>query len=331
MSDSNFNFENLKKLIGESGLTYDAVSNGTGISKSIIRNYIDGLTVPKIDAVVTLADFFAVPIDFLVGRCTIEEEEAILNDYSANFMKLRSASYETYLYLVKKNEANKIEGYESAWPYNLIEEVVGSEIISNIYTEDQLKGFEAALDTLTEKEKIILLMYYKDGMSYNKIGEKFGVSGNRIIQISNKAIRKLRAPNRRNFILYGAEVAELNSFVNNKRKLLMEEMATLDSMEEDLQKRKESALAIFNDDLGIVKMISVNELELSCRTYNCLVRGGYTNIGDIIDLAKSGIDECLKIRNFGKKSYEEMIKTIKQYTGIVIDEHGRVLNAEGNI
>lgn len=328
MSNNNFNFENLKKLIEESGLTYDAVSNGTGINKSIIRNYIDGLTVPKIDAVVTLADFFAVPIDFLVGRCTKEEEEAILKDYPTNFMKLRRASFENYLCLVKKDAIDKIEGYESAWPYNLIEEVVGSEYINNISTKDQLKGLDAALDTLTEREKQVLLMRYRDGLTFNKIGKQFCVGGNRIRQIHNKAIRKLRAPHRCNLVLYGTEIVELNSFVENKRKLLMEQVANLTSMEEDLQRRKERTLAVIKDDLGVAKMIGINELGLSCRTYNCMIRSNHNNLGDMVELAKLGIDECLKIRNFGHKSYEEMIKVIKQYTGLVIDESGKILNVE---
>ena len=109
----------------------------------------------------------------------------------------------------------------------------------------------------------------------------------------------------------------------------MEQAANLISMEEDLQRRKELALAVAKDDLGITKMISINELGLSCRTYNCLIRINRNNLGDMVELAKLGIDECLKIRNFGHKSYEEMIKVIKQYTGLVIDESGKILNVEG--
>ena len=48
----------------------------------------------------------------------------------------------------------------------------------------------------------------------------------------------------------------------------------------------------------------IENLDLSVRAYNCLKRSGISSIGDL--LAKTN-DEMLKMRNLGKKSYDEII------------------------
>ncbi len=44
------------------------VSNATGIDQKTLSNYETGKTRPDSDALILLADFFDVSIDFLVGR-----------------------------------------------------------------------------------------------------------------------------------------------------------------------------------------------------------------------------------------------------------------------
>ena len=50
----------------------------------------------------------------------------------------------------------------------------------------------------------------------------------------------------------------------------------------------------------------IEELELSVRAYNCLKRAGITKVGEILTRMAAGDDEILAIRNFGKKSLEEL-------------------------
>lgn len=54
--------------------------------------------------------------------------------------------------------------------------------------------------------------------------------------------------------------------------------------------------------------ISIDELELSVRSYNCLKRAGIHTITQLTDKTKSEIE---KIRNLGKKSFKEIIKKIQ--------------------
>jgi DNA-directed RNA polymerase subunit alpha len=50
----------------------------------------------------------------------------------------------------------------------------------------------------------------------------------------------------------------------------------------------------------------IEELELSVRAYNCLKRAGITKVGEILEKMALGEDEILAIRNFGRKSLEEL-------------------------
>jgi DNA-directed RNA polymerase subunit alpha len=53
--------------------------------------------------------------------------------------------------------------------------------------------------------------------------------------------------------------------------------------------------------------LPIEELELTVRAYNCLKRAGITKIGEILEKLEKGEDEILAVRNFGRKSLEELL------------------------
>ena len=60
--------KNLRKLREELGLTQQRLAELTGISKSRIYSYESLDREPDIAGLITLADFFSVSIDYLVGK-----------------------------------------------------------------------------------------------------------------------------------------------------------------------------------------------------------------------------------------------------------------------
>lgn len=54
--------------------------------------------------------------------------------------------------------------------------------------------------------------------------------------------------------------------------------------------------------------MSVEDLDLSVRSYNCLKRA---NIHTVEDLTKRTEDDMLKVRNLGRKSLEEVVKKLE--------------------
>jgi DNA-directed RNA polymerase subunit alpha len=55
----------------------------------------------------------------------------------------------------------------------------------------------------------------------------------------------------------------------------------------------------------------IEELELTVRAYNCLKRAGITKVGDILKKMEKGEEEMLSIRNFGKKSLDELVEKLR--------------------
>lgn len=56
----------------------------------------------------------------------------------------------------------------------------------------------------------------------------------------------------------------------------------------------------------------IEELELTVRAYNCLKRAGITKIGEILKRMEKGEDEMLAIRNFGRKSLDELVDRLRE-------------------
>ena len=55
--------------------------------------------------------------------------------------------------------------------------------------------------------------------------------------------------------------------------------------------------------------MTVEELDLSVRSYNCLKRAG---INTVQELASKSMDDMMKVRNPGKKSLEEVERKLKE-------------------
>ncbi len=55
--------------------------------------------------------------------------------------------------------------------------------------------------------------------------------------------------------------------------------------------------------------ISIDELELSVRSYNCLKRAGMNTVGELVNKTA---DEMMKVRNLGRKSLDEVLAKLKE-------------------
>ena len=60
------------------------------------------------------------------------------------------------------------------------------------------------------------------------------------------------------------------------------------------------------DDKGKEKALemTIEELDLSVRSFNCLKRAGINTVEDLVNKSE---DEMMKVRNLGRKSLEEVI------------------------
>ncbi|HXB21694.1 MAG TPA: DNA-directed RNA polymerase subunit alpha [Candidatus Solibacter sp.] len=106
-------------------------------------------------------------------------------------------------------------------------------------------------------------------------------------------------------------------------KLLKDHMTIFINFEEELEaeaSREEKPL-IKNENLNR----SVEELELSVRSYNCLKNANIQTIGELVQKTEA---EMLKTKNFGRKSLneiKEILGTMGLSLGMKIDEQGNAV------
>ena len=65
-----------------------------------------------------------------------------------------------------------------------------------------------------------------------------------------------------------------------------------------------------NDSNKQTLEMTVEELDLSVRSFNCLKRANIHKVGDLIEKSE---DEMMKVRNLGKKSLDEVIAKLSQF------------------
>ena len=64
---------------------------------------------------------------------------------------------------------------------------------------------------------------------------------------------------------------------------------------------------VVKNDQGKEKVLemTIEELDLSVRSFNCLKRAGINTVEDLINKSE---DDMMKVRNLGKKSLEEVVE-----------------------
>ena len=69
-------------------------------------------------------------------------------------------------------------------------------------------------------------------------------------------------------------------------------------------------IMVEKDDNGKEKILemTIEELDLSVRSFNCLKRAGINTVEDLISKSE---EEMMKVRNLGKKSLEEVISKLQ--------------------
>ena len=107
-------------------------------------------------------------------------------------------------------------------------------------------------------------------------------------------------------------------------KLLKDHMNIFINFEEELEAAaagEDRKPEIRNDNLNR----SVEELELSVRSYNCLKNANIQTIGELVQKSEN---EMLKTKNFGRKSLneiKEILSSMGLSLGMKIDEHGNAV------
>ena len=211
-----------------------------------------------------------------------------------------------------------------AYPYNLIFNVL---TYCGSMQNDVHENVESALEVLPKREREIVLRYFNDNCSMDKIAKEYHITKERVRQILYSAMRKLRSPNAKAKILYGLQKRQYEEklerkelYLQIKEKELAEYEERLKKYEADLRKSNDRIIekqTLYETKLGDLARLPnyfIDEMDLSVRANNCLKRAEIITMKDIILAARD--ERLIRVRNLGRRTYDEIIDKISQLTGL---------------
>lgn len=231
---------------------------------------------------------------------------------------------------------NRSHSYE--YPINAIIDVMFFSYSRAKYTKQEWNGkrdeaahsfnniplteatFELVLLELSNNERAAIHRYYRDGQTTKQIAEEFKLSVSRVGQIIHKAWRELRRPSRLYKIQHGIEAYCKMKADEAYKKGLSE--GHENGYAEGYKAACELSTADAQKALEAAPDITLEDLDLSVRAYNCLKRGGFSTLKQLVN---ADPERVARVRNLGKKSYEEVIETLKKYN-IDTKDYETVLN-----
>ena len=240
---------------------------------------------------------------FYYGPCKIDDLENYAHALDCSVSDLLDDSYEAKN--VHANESYILNMY----PYNLAldvmiyndtqkvshENITSEEMISMVH-EVYIPGLLEAIDKLIPREKTVIKERYENGKTYDEIGKMFNVTRERIRLIILKAMEKLTEPSM--FIKIKIHSAAEYKTLNTKF-LALEYLHNnmVEKLNEEYKERYE-----FVENKKYIK-ISIEELGLSVRSRNCLLRSGIKTVGELLEQSD---DDLMMVRNLGRKGIEEI-------------------------
>lgn len=196
--------EELKKLISsrirelnsKCGLSGRKLARAIGVPYNTLVFVLRGERLPGVETARVIADYYAVPLDYLLGRCDEDTARAILNSFPECFMELRKAAYEDYVGVQRIIAPNETKGKpgkrDLPFPYNILA-LVDPEFEGGKMSDDYIDRLWDAWVKQKPRYAEFLEAYYESGYTLNDIASKYGISKQRAHQMVVNGVKALRA------------------------------------------------------------------------------------------------------------------------------------------
>jgi len=193
-----------------------------------------------------------------------------------------------------------IADHYKVWPANVYYGVFGEEC--GVVPDDAEAAIEHVLFIRRSRDREIFFARYKDCRSCASIGRDYGITSNRVDQIVKKALRVMRHPTR---------IKCLRDLSGHS-----ERVKSLEATSREIENHRSAVDTNSTVDTETIFSTLIEELNLTVRSYNCLMRAGVGTLGDV---AQKSMTELKGIRNLGRRSLEEIVSVCKRY-GVVLGE-----------
>ena len=189
---------------------------------------------------------------------------------------------------------------DKLWPNNLYNEVFYG--FEGDIPENAEDAIEYVLNMLKKREKAIILARLKEYNTFAAIGRKYNITGSRVGQIYKRAIRRIgRHPLRPKYLI------DLDGQIQ----------CDLAAEEAVKELRSQPMAASETEPINAPwEEITLTDLDLSVRAYNCLLRSGVKTLADISRLT---VKELMGVRNIGLKCCLEVMEVCGKY-GVIFNK-----------
>jgi len=208
------------------------------------------------------------------------------------------------------------EASERPFPNNLFYDL-GAEAPTE-QAEDFFGTFMYVLRVVTDaRNSRAMLLRYKEGKSYDEIGDALGVSKQRaqeLIQsivntISGEYILMLQKGIKRYYDdLFADRIAYLNDTIEESEREQIKQDAYAEGYHngfiDGLVGKKANTA-----NIDVLSTVSIDTVKLSVRAYNALQKNGIRSLGDLVRVG----DKVIGFRTFGKTCFIEIIALLKSY------------------
>ncbi len=126
--------------------------------------------------------------------------------------------------------------------------------------------------------------------------------------IENTRVGQITDYDRLTLDVYTNGTIDPDEAVSLAAKVLSEHLSLFIDLSENA-KTAEVMVEPRNDSVEKAMVMSIDELELSVRSYNCLKRAG---INTVEELCSKTSEDMMKVRNLGRKSLEEVLSKLKE-------------------
>lgn len=186
------------------------------------------------------------------------------------------------------------------------------------------------LSVLTERGREVIKMrcgLVCDPMTYCEIGDRIGVTPEKVRKISQNAFRKLRYKKWDEIMLLFATRSELNIQVAKQgRRIQMLEQQLNDASISFSRVIKALPAKVVEDNPDLICIIlnptlktPLRDVNLSVRAFNCLAKAGIDTLNDLIQLTKKDLH---KIKSMGNSSIREIEEMLSEY-GLILSSDNK--------
>jgi DNA-directed RNA polymerase subunit alpha len=221
----------------------------------------------------------------------------------------------------------------------------GEVLSSQIETDADVEVLDRTMHiaTVSEGGKLSIEMRLKSGRGYVSADRNFDED----LPIGYIPIDSVHSPVRKvNYSVEAARLGQMTDYdkltievwtngaispqdaIGQAGKLLKDHMSIFINFEELPEAAEEPAERALNQ-MNEVLNRSVEELELSVRSYNCLKNANIQTIGDLVQKTEA---EMLRTKNFGRKSLneiKEILSNLGLSFGMKFDAQGRLVSPSG--